>query len=152
MLPDSTKNAKYEVTAKLRRCTISYPLRRHNVRPARYPKADGKPLKARLVTYKDPLTGKLFLALWTQSVLRFQSQTYRYCLYKKPAGKLSLFQEKSNRELRSWATFSQAGDEGIKTASLDGFDSHNMIFRSVIHKRIKEQNSLPLVFNGQSNF
>lgn len=94
-------------------------------------KTDQGPLKARLVTYKDPLTGKVFRFL--SNLFDFQSHTI-VLLYKNRWEIEPFFKKiKQNFELGYFFSDSQ---EGIKTQVWMVLIA-NLIF-TVIHKRIKE--------------
>lgn len=94
-------------------------------------KATGEPLKARLITYKDPLTGKIFRFL--SNLFDFQSHTI-VLLYKNRWEIEPFFKKiKQNFELGYFFSDSR---EGIKTQVWIVLIA-NLIF-SVIHKKIKE--------------
>lgn len=94
-------------------------------------KTDGGPLEARLVTYKDPLTGKMFRFL--TNLLDFQSHTV-VLLYKNRWEIEPFFKRlKQNFELGYFFSDSR---EGIKTQVWMVLIA-NLIF-SVIHKRARE--------------
>lgn len=67
------ENAKYEVISPLRQDAHSFLYPGTILDQLVALKADRKPLKARLVTYKDSLTGKLFR--FVANLFEFQSQT-----------------------------------------------------------------------------
>jgi hypothetical protein len=88
-------------------------------------------MKARLITYKDPLTGKLFR--FVSNLFEFQSQTI-VLLYKNRWEIEPFFKKiKQNFELGYFFSDSR---EGIKTQVWMVLIA-NLIF-TVIHKRIKE--------------
>lgn len=94
-------------------------------------KTDEGPLKARLITYKDPLTGK---------VLRFLSNTFDFqyhtiVLLYKNRWEIEPFFKKIKQNFELGYFFSDSR-EGIKTQVWMVLIA-NLIF-SVIHKRIKE--------------
>ncbi|MEB2783545.1 transposase [Algoriphagus persicinus] len=94
-------------------------------------KTEEGPLKARLVTYKDPLTGKVFRFL--SNLFNFRSHTI-VLLYKNRWEIEPFFKKiKQNFELGYFFSDSR---EGIKTQVWMVLIA-NLIF-SVIHKRIKE--------------
>jgi hypothetical protein len=94
-------------------------------------KTDEGPLKARLVTYKDPLTGKVFRFL--SNLFDFQSHTI-VLLYKN-RWEIEPFYKKIKQNFELGYFFSDSR-EGIKTQVWMVLIA-NLIF-SVIHKRIKE--------------
>lgn len=90
-----------------------------------------KPLKARLVTYKDPLTGKILK--FVSNLFDYQSQTI-VKLYKNRWEIEPFFKQiKQNFEL---FYFYSDSPEGIKTQIWLAFIA-NLIF-SVIHRKIKQ--------------
>lgn len=94
-------------------------------------KAEDQPFQARLITYKDPLTGKIFRFL--SNLFEFQSHTI-VLLYKNRWEIEPFFKKiKQNFELGYFFSDSQ---EGIKTQVWMVLIA-NPIF-SVIHKRIQE--------------
>ncbi|SMP33222.1 protein of unknown function [Algoriphagus winogradskyi] len=94
-------------------------------------KTDQGPLKARLVTYKDPLTGKVFRFL--SNLFNFESHTI-VLLYKNRWEIEPFFKRiKQNFELGYFFSDSR---EGIKTQVWMVLIA-NLIF-TVIHKRVKE--------------
>jgi len=125
------ENAKYEVISELRQDAHSFLYAGTILDQLVTMKSDGKPLKARLVTYKDPLTGKLFR--FVSNLFEFQSQTI-VLLYKNRWEIEPFFKKiKQNFEL---GYFFSDSPEGIKTQVWIVLIA-NLIF-SVIHKRIKE--------------
>jgi hypothetical protein len=94
-------------------------------------KTEGEPLKLRLITYKDPLKGKVFRFL--SNLFDFQSHTI-VLLYKNRWEIEPFFKKiKQNFELGYFFSDSR---EGIKTQVWIVLIA-NLIF-SVIHKKIKE--------------
>ncbi len=94
-------------------------------------KTDQGPLKARLVTYKDPLTGKVFRFL--SNLFDFQYHTI-VLLYKNRWEIEPFFKKiKQNFELGYFFSDSQ---EGIKTQVWMVLIANLIV--TVIHKRIKE--------------
>src|SRR5690606_2909421 len=125
------ENAKYEVISELRQEAHSFLYAGTILDQLVTLNADGKPLKARLVTYKDPLTGKLFR--FVTNLFEFQSQTI-VLLYKNRWEIEPFFKKiKQNFEL---GYFFSDSPEGIKTQVWMVLIA-NLIF-TVIHKRIKE--------------
>ena len=94
-------------------------------------KTDQGPLKVRLITYKDPLTGKVFRFL--SNLFDFQSHTI-VLLYKN-RWKIEPFFKRIKQNFELGYFFSDSR-EGIKTQVWMMLIS-NLIF-TVIHKRIKE--------------
>jgi len=67
------ENANYEVISKLRQDAEDFLYAGTALDQIVTLKANGKPLKARLITYKDPLTGKIFR--FVNNLLELQSRT-----------------------------------------------------------------------------
>jgi len=147
MLPDSTKTRVWG-NQRARQDAHSFLYAGTILEPARYPKADGKPLKARLVHFTKILGSGKAIPLCDQSV-KFQSQNIRIALQEPLRNEP--FSRKSKQELRAGLLFSDRR-EGIKNAWFGCVWSANLIF-SVIHKRIKEAKQFTTFgFNGQSKF
>ncbi len=139
------ENASYEVISTLREDIHDYLSGGTILDQLVTLKAAGEPLKARLITYKDPLTGKIFRFL--SNLFDFQSHTI-VLLYKNRWEIEPFFKKiKQNFELGYFFSDSR---EGIKTQIWMVLIA-NLIF-TVIHQRIKEAEQFTtLVSMAKSN-
>lgn len=139
------ENANYEIVEHIRHDVHEYLSGGAILDQVILLKTKGEPLKARLITYKDPLTGKILKFL--SNLFDYQSQTI-IMLYKNRWEIEPFFKKlKQNFELRWFFSDSQ---EGIKTQVWVALIA-NLIF-SVIHKRVKETEQFTtLVAMARSN-
>lgn len=125
------ENAKYEVLGEIRAEVHDFLAGGTILDQHIELKAEDQPFEARLITYKDPLTGKVFRFLSNL----FEVQSHTIVLLYKNRWEIEPFFKKIKQNFELGYFFSDS-QEGIKTQIWTVLIA-NLIF-SVIHKRVKE--------------